>query len=60
MIEFIKDSVVYKGIIMNVQEHSQDYVGSLLKIIQDILKNGVVQGGVLEIISFRIKLIISS
>jgi hypothetical protein len=35
MIEFIKDSVVYKGIIMNPQEHSQDYVGSFLKIIQD-------------------------
>jgi hypothetical protein len=47
MIEFIKDGVVYKGIIMNAQEHSQDYAGSLLKIIHDILKNGVVQGGVL-------------
>jgi hypothetical protein len=59
MIEFIKDSVVYKGIIINVQEHSQDYAGSLLKIIHDILKNGVVQGGVLGIISFRIKLIVA-
>jgi hypothetical protein len=28
MIEFIKDSVVYKGIIMNAQEHSQYYAGS--------------------------------
>jgi hypothetical protein len=35
MIEFIKDSFVYKGIIMNAQEHSQDYAGSFLKIIQD-------------------------
>jgi hypothetical protein len=60
MIEFIKDSFVYKGIIMNAQEHSQDYAGSFLKIIQDKFQERRCQGGVLGIISVVIRLTVSS